>query len=356
MAKPEPSLHEAMLIQAEACGNLGSPMHRSILRALADDLTANGITAELTADLELRPGRDAVPLRIIGAIHREVLAGREQQLARHFPSVGGTQGTTLIEDYLAALRSSRRAVGEGLQRTVQTNEVGRTTMLVTGLAHIARSHGLDAVHLREVGSSCGLNLLVDKFFFDTGASSAGDPNSPVCFERDAWGEPLLDISNFPAIVSRGGCDIAPLDARDPEDRLTLLSFVWPDQDQRFARLRDALAIAASHPDYLRPVAADAAEWIDAELNALPVDEPVVVFHSIVWQYFSQDTKDNFRSALRHHAERRSAPLSWLRMEPAGPVADLQVTSWANGRLTEEDRRVAYSSYHGIGTHGSTPSA
>jgi hypothetical protein len=223
-------------------------------------------------------------------------------------------------------------------------------MLVAGLAHVAGTHGIEAAHLREVGSSCGLNLLVEKFFFDTGSSNAGNPSSSVRLERDSWDEPVVDISRFPSIVSRGGCDIAPLDARNPEDRLTLLSFVWPDQDQRFARLRNALAIAADDPDYRRPVAADAAAWIDAELHDIPVDEPVVIFHSIVWQYFSQDTKDNFRSALRRHAERRSAPLSWLRMEPAGPVADLQITSWTNGRLIEEDHRLALSSYHGIGTH------
>lgn len=354
MAKPEPTLHEALLIQAEACGRLGSPMHREILRALAADLEAGGITAELTDGLELRPGRDAVPLRIIGAVHREVLAGRAPQLSRHFPSVGGTPGSTLVEDYLAALRTLRDAVLHGLQRTVQTNEVGRTTMLVTGLAHISRTHGVDAVHLREVGASCGLNQLVDTFFFDTGSSRAGHSLSPVRFGPDAWSEPRPDIAACPSIISRGGCDVAPLDAHDPDDRLTLLSFVWPDQEQRFERLRNALDIAAGTPDYRPPVAADAADWIDEQLQRIPGDDAVVVFHSIVWQYFSQSTKDNFRAALRRHADRRSAPLAWLRMEPAGPVADLQVTTWDNGRVVEDDNRLAISSYHGIGTHTVAP--
>lgn len=350
MAKPEPTLHEAMLIQAEACGNLGSPMHREVLLALAEDLALGGITADLTDGLDLRPGRDAVPLRIIGAVHREVLAGRAPDLARHFPSVGGTPGPTLVADYLETLHTHREAVVDGLGRTVQTNEVGRTTMLVTGLSHIARTNGVDAVHLREVGASCGLNQLVDKFFFDTGSSVAGDPHSSVRFETDAWGTPPVDIGRCPSIVSRGGCDVAPLDAHDPEDRLTLLSFVWPDQDRRFVRLRNALDIAAVDPDYRPPVAADAAEWIDEELRGIPTDEPVVVFHSIVWQYFSQSTKDDFRAVLRRHAGRRPAALSWLRMEPAGPVADLRVTSWTMGRPTEQDRQLALSSYHGIGTH------
>ena len=348
MAKPEPSLYEAMQVQAYACASLGSPLHGTILTALAENVRNEGIVHELTKNLDLRPGRDAVPLRIIGAVHREVLAGRAPQLARHFPSVGGTPGPDLVDDYLAALETNRDAVLDGLGRTVQTNEVGRTTMLVTGLSHFARNFSIGRVHLREVGSSCGLNLMVDKFFFDNGKSTAGDPASTVHFGADAWGEPHVDISGCPHIASRAGCDIAPLDAHDPESRLTLLSFVWPDQEQRFARLRGALDIAATNPDYQRPVAADAATWIDEQLGTLP-DEPVVVFHSIVWQYFSQDTKDRFRSALRNHAQRRSAPTAWLRMEPAGAVPDLQITTWSNGSEVKTDHVLATSSYHGIGT-------
>jgi hypothetical protein len=348
MAKPEPSLYEAMQVQAYACASLGSPMHGEILTALAENLRSGGIVHELTKDLGLRPGRDAVPLRIIGAVHREVLAGRAPRLAPHFPSVGGTPGPGLVDDYIATLAALREAVVDGLSRTVQTNEVGRTTMLVTGLSHFARSFSIDGLHLREVGSSCGLNLMVDKFYFDNGKSTAGDPASTVRFGVDAWAEPSVDISGFPRIDSRAGCDIAPLDAHDPESRLTLLSFVWPDQEQRFTRLRGALEIASANPDYHKPVAADAATWIDQQFDTLP-DEPVVVFHSIVWQYFSQDTKDRFRSALRSHATRRSAPTAWLRMEPAGAVPDLQISSWSNGSEVETDRVLATSSYHGIGT-------
>lgn len=348
MAKPEPTLYEAMQVQAYACAALGSPMHGEILTALAENLRAGGIVSVLTKDLDLRPGRDAVPLRIIGAVHREVLAGRAPTLARHFPSVGGSPGPTLIADYVATLESHRDAVIDGLGRTVQTNEVGRTTMLVTGLAHFARQHSLESVHLREVGSSCGLNLMVDKFFFDNGLTTAGDTGSSVRFGPDVWTEPAVDISGFPMIVSRAGCDIAPLDAHDPESRLTLLSFVWPDQDQRFARLRGALDIAATNSDYTKPTAADAGDWIDAQLSDL-ADEPVLVFHSIVWQYFSQDTKDRFREALRRHGERRTSPLAWLRMEPAGAAPDLQITTWVNGATVESDNVLATSSYHGIGT-------
>lgn len=348
MAKPEPSLFEAMQVQSRACAALGSHIHGTILTALADNLAAGGIVHELTKDLDLRPGRDAVPLRIIGAAHREVLAGRAPKLAAHYPSVGATPGPTLVEDFLATLESHRDAIIDGLHRTVQTNEVGRTTMLVAGLAHLGRSHGIDAIHFREVGSSSGLNLLFDRFFFTNGSGTFGDPASKVRFEADAWGEPSIDIAGCPTVASRAGCDIAPLDARDPERRLTLLSFVWPDQQQRFERLHAALDIANSDVAYSPPTQADAADWIDEQLRDL-ADEPTVVFHSIVWQYFRQDTKDRFRAALRRHGKTHRAPLAWLRMEPAGAAPDLRVTVWRDGSIVEEDHPLATSSYHGIGT-------
>lgn len=348
MAKPEPSLHEAMQVQSRACAALGSHMHGTILTALADNLAAGGIVHELTKDLDLRPGRDAVPLRIIGAAHREVLAGRAPKLAAHYPSTGGTPGPTLVEDFLTTLESNRDAIVDGLHRTVQTNEVGRTTMLVAGLAHFGRSQGVHAIHFREVGSSSGLNLLFDRFWFDNAGHTHGDAASKVRFEADTWAEPTIDISGCPTVATRAGCDIAPLDARDPERRLTLLSFVWPDQLQRFDRLHAALDIATTDPAYSPPTQADAADWIDEQLGEL-ADEPTVVFHSIVWQYFSQDTKDRFRAALRRHAETRRAPLAWLRMEPAGAVPDLRITVWRDGSSVEDDHPLATSSYHGIGT-------
>jgi hypothetical protein len=41
-----------------------------------------------------------------------------------------------------------------------------------------------------------------------------------------------------------------------------------------------------------------------------------------------------------------APLAWLRLEPAGPVADLRLTSWPGGA----EEVLATSGYHGTPVH------
>ena len=316
---------------------------------MATDLTDNGVTAHISEHLTIRPQRDAAPLRIAGAIHRLALTGKAPSIARHFPSTGGNPGPTLVADYLEALAIFRNDIDDGLSRSVQTNEVGRTTMLVTGMSFFAREVGIPATHLREVGSSCGLNLQVDNYFFDTDDCAYGNTNARVRFEGNAWGSPIPDISQCPSLLSRRGCDVAPLNAHNENDQLTLLSFVWPDQFERFTRLRDAIENACTSPSYVAPDQKDAAVWIHEQLANIPSNEPVLIFHSIVWQYLSRETKDQFRAEVEGFCAQREAPTGWLRMEPAGPVADLRIDIWQGARKTHIDQVLADSSYHGIGT-------
>ena len=343
------SFHDALLHQSAICTQLGSPLYAEIFQAMAADLTNNGVTAQISEHLTIRPQRDAAPLRIAGAIHRLALTGKAPSIARHFPSTGGNPGPTLVDDYLEALAIFRNDIDDGLSRSVQTNEVGRTTMLVTGMSFFAREVGIPATHLREVGSSCGLNLQVDDYFFEANGTSYGNGNALVRFEDSAWGTPRPDIAQCPVLLSRAGCDIAPLDAHNENDQLTLLSFVWPDQFERFTRLRDAIENACTSPSYVAPDQKDAAVWIHEQLANIPSNEPVLIFHSIVWQYLSRETKDQFRAEVEGFCAQREAPTGWLRMEPAGPVADLRIDIWQGARKTHIDQVLADSSYHGIGT-------
>jgi len=70
----------------------------------------------------------------------------------------------------------------------------------------------------------------------------------------------------------------------------------------------------------------------------------VVFHSIVWQYLTDPERERLRSLLTTAASRATpeAPLAWLRMEPAGGVAQVTLTTWPKGR----ERVLAQAGYHG----------
>ncbi len=335
------SLRAAFEMQATAAATLGSPMYATLHRELADryddDPTA-AVLRDLLEGRSERPVHDAVVLRLAGAVHRLVLSGAEPELATYYPSMGGRPRRGLVDEFLRVVDRRRVDVDVALDQQVQTNEVGRAALLAGGFCLLARRFGRP-VELMEIGASAGLNLRWDSFWYDTGHSSVGDPHSEVGF-TDVWTTPPL-LSPV-TVVGRQGCDIAPLDAADPDARLRLLSFVWPDQPGRLTRIRAALTIAERVPVAIDR--ADAAEWLTLRLGDRVAGTTGIVYHSIVWQYLPSATQQTVTAALHDHGTRATVdqPLAWLRMEPAGAVTDLRLTSWPGGH----EEILATGSIHG----------
>jgi hypothetical protein len=333
---------EVLAFQADQCGKAGSPLYEQILTGVLADLRAGGIAAQLLAGRDDDPFGSVLALRLVGAVHRIVLEGRAPALGALYPSTGGdpTAGDPTAA-FLDALREHRAEVEERLTDGVQTNEVARAAVLVGGYATVAARTHLP-LRVLEVGTSAGLNLRFDHFAYDTGGHVSGDPESPVRFGADWWeGTPPALPARFD-VVERRGCDRSPIDATTEEGRLTLLSFTWPDQLHRIARLEAAIDVARRVPVQLEE--ADAAEWVEAQLREPRPGTATVVVHSIVLQYLSSDRRRRLRAALEAAGGRATAeaPLAWLRMEPAGDSAELRLTTWPVGR----EELLATAGYHG----------
>ena len=327
----------ALNLQAGACRTMGSMIYGDLFEGLAADFAAGGLTYDLLAERH-NLWADAIQLRLVGATHRLALSGQAPALAAHYPSCGGTPGPTLVADHQAVLEEHRDYVVEQLDQQVQTNEVARTALLAVGFSELARRYKVP-LRTREVGASAGLISRWSRYWFDCFGSACGDPDSPVRF-TDNWSAPF-DLGGDPTVVDRAACDIAPLDPSDDEARTRLVSFVWPDQALRLERLRAALDIAAGDP---LPIAkSPAASWVAENVDVCD-GTTTVLFHSIVWQYLTRHDKDGLRAHLAEMGERATAdaPLAWLRMEPAGGVADLRLTTWPGG--IEES--LATSGFHG----------
>src|SRR5204862_223229 len=99
---------------------------------------------------------------------------------------------------------------------------------------------------------------------DVGATPVGDPRSPVRFPS-SWFEGTWSLPREVAIGERRGCDAAPIDPTRDEDRLRLLSYVWPDQRARFERLAGALEVAGRVAVVVDT--ADACDWLGPALSA-----------------------------------------------------------------------------------------
>lgn len=328
--------------QANACDRLGSPFTARLCRLLVGIVDGTTRTGRRIRDWPGNPRADALALRLCGGLHRLVIENADADLVTAYPPYD-CDDAMLGSAIAGALERHDDALFTALESPPQTNEIARSAMLLPGFLTIARASG-HPLALVEIGSSAGLNLLFDRFFYRYGEAVWGDPGSPVRLEPEVRGSvPLLDDGI--AVVSREGCDIAPVDVARPEGRQRLRSYVWPDQSARLERLDGAIALAARTPFSLQR--ADAAAFVRKKLSVRPPGAAFVLFHSIMQQYLPQKTWNEICAALEEAGRSASAdaPIAHLRMEPidtADAFATLSVTQWPGG----ETRHLARCDYHG----------
>jgi len=327
--------------QARYCEILGSQLYAELLERAAQDVSAGGPAWALLEGHRDDPAGSALALRFMGATHRLVLEGRAPELARFYPSAGGTPDPDGAWTALhALLAEQKREIDALIEHPVQTNEVGRAAGLIGGFLTVSSRTGLP-LRLLEIGASAGLLLHWDRFRYEARGATWGPEESPVrlCHFNS---ELPLPFDATASVAERNGCDPAPVDPTTDEGRLTLLSYVWPDQTARIRNLRAALDVAAAAP---APVeAAAAAEWLEPLLAEQTPGMTTIVYHSIVWQYLSDDQLDRITAAIESAGARATAeaPFAWLRMEAGGDIAHVRLALWPGGA----DKLVTTCSYHG----------
>jgi hypothetical protein len=222
--------------------------------------------------------------------------------------LGGVQ-----PDYAAFRRfalGNQEAVREILlTRSTQTNEVGRCATLLPLLASLPQP-----LALLEVGASGGLCLLPDRYRYSYDrASPIGDPGSSVILQCETRG-PVPVPAALPQVVWRRGIDLAPIDVRDPAAVRWLECCVWPDQPERLARLRAAIAVAREDPPRL--MAGDLIDELPAVAATAPRDATLVVFHSAVLAYLNPEQRTRFAELVA------TLPCTWISNEGAGAIPSL----------------------------------
>jgi len=325
-------LAEGFRTQARGCAKMGSPIYAALLARAGDDLAAGGVFAAIVADYRGQPMLDALPLRVFGALHDLALAGRAPALAAHYPSTGGRYEPEGAWRALHATASEHRDAlrAAAVSRRVQTNEVRRCAALLGGFLRVARETGLP-LRLRELGASAGLNLAWDRYRYELGGAQRwGAPEAEVVLASE-WSGPAPALDVPVRVASRAGCDVAPVDVTDVEQCRRLESFVWPEQLERLAILRAAIAAARADPPRLE--AMRAGDWVARELAEPVSGQATVLFHSVVWWYVPEAERARIDAAVRAAGARAraDAPLAWLRMEGASlDEAELRLLLWPGG--------------------------
>lgn len=341
--------HLAHTLRAQGgfCAASGSAMYGELFELVAGDVEAGGVFATILSGHRDAHSGAGVPLRLVGGLHRLVLDGRAAHLRRWYPSTGGSwNAASAWPEIRDTAAGHADALHRALDQPPQTNEVGRSAALIGGLLHL-NQFGLP-VRLFEIGSSAGLNLRADHYRYRFAGCQWGPPGSPVAID-DAW-RGTLPPERDVRIVERHGYDIAPIDVGDTDGQMTVLSYVWPDQGARVARLRAAIEVARRVPARLeRRTAAGAVAGLQVADGAL-----TVLWHSITWQYLSAEERDAVRvhvDALAARADERS-PFVHLTLEPAcsrpgTPIRfEVRARSWPDG----ESRVLGECHPHGPPVH------
>ncbi len=226
-----------------------SPLYEALALGVADDPAVLAFLMSLPADQQ-QPNLLFAATRLVCGTATDFPAFRQNLLSH--------DGT--VRDVM-------------LHRRTQTNEPARCAVLLPVLAALPQP-----LALIEVGASAGLCLLPDHYGYDYGGFALF--GTPLLRCRASAGCPVPERK--PRVAWRAGLDLHPIDLADAAEVAWLEALVWPDQPERLARLRQAIAMAQADPPRIVPgdLRCDTIRLI-AEAQG---HGTVVVFHTAVLAY------------------------------------------------------------------------
>lgn len=305
-------VRDAFTNQIEYCRSNGAPITGRMVEAIIGALDESSELGRRVLGWDGNPLADALPLRVAGGFHALHLAGDHSQLSAIYN--GADQAAADAEQIISeTITSDEAALLPWLNSPPQTNEAGRSSSYIAGLLWLAAQGLPPRYELLEIGSSAGLNLMIDRYHYDLGGISVGPDNAPLSFAPEWEGPPPPDVPF--TLDSISGCDIAPVDLTDPAQARRLTAFIWPEHTVRFERMKTAIALVNEKAPDLAGASAD--DWMIAEL-AKPQKEGVtrVLVHSIVWQYIPKAGQERIKQAMEAAGAQATAerPLAWLSLE------------------------------------------
>ncbi len=218
-----------------------------------------------------------------------------------------------------------RLVEVMLERRTQTNEPARYATILPALWRLPQP-----LALIEVGASAGLTLLFDRYRYDYDGSrvTGADPQGPILSCHLEGRVPLP--GGVPEVIWRQGIDLNPLDPASDDDVRWLECLIWPGEEGRVGRLREAVAAARRHPVTVRR--GDLLDDLAAVVSEAPGDATVVVFHTAVLAHVDADKRAAFADALG------AMGVTWLSNEAPGVLDWLPTATESDGFVLVEDGR------------------
>ena len=311
-----------------------------------------GLLPAVLAGHEDDPRSSALPLRLLGGVHRLVLERRAPSWRSSYPTVGGDADADGAWPALRAVveQSPRRAPWPACDQPPQTNEVGRAARPARRAAARGRTSPAAGATVRDrcqrwPEPAC---RPLPRRRRRTGRARArhvaGGARRPVARPAAAAARAAARSSSAPAAT----CAARP---GDRDGRLRLTSYVWPDQLDRFERL--ARCAASSR----RGCRSRCTRWpraTSSPSSQLAPGTATVLWHSVVWQYLStgradRQWSDDLPTSVPERATRAGSRTCGSSRSGGCPAPSPSSSSGCRPGRAGEDRILGVAQPHGIPT-------
>jgi len=272
------------------------PLYHRLCEGAADDL-------EVAARLLVAAPDQQIPNLLLAAVHDVLLAGERDRLADWYPTVlgahpdGGAHARAVgtgDDDPWPRFRNlalHHPGVEQRLASGItQTNEVGRSAVIFPAVFSAARharsapSGGARPVGIVEIGASAGLNVDPARYGYryripgdplrPEEVVTAVGPRSKLMIDCELRGDRVPPLPEGALVVeSAVGIDRRPVVVSRAVDARWLVACQWPEELERTAQLRAAIALATEEPPIVEQgdAVADLGRHVAAvAAHALPV--------------------------------------------------------------------------------------
>ena len=270
------------------------------------------LSREISCDDELldicEQARDGQPIPnlFLGAVHFLLLKGYDHPLKEYYPSIVSNP-KPYQESFITFKEFCRENKNEIVliikTRLVQTNEVRRCTYLYPIFCAVFEKVK-KPLALIEIGTSAGLQLLVDKYSYSyEGNEIYGADNSKLLLTGKIKGENTPILSKTPPpIAKRIGIDLNTIDLHDGDQRLWLKSLIWPEHKERLVMLENAASYIKEYPVHL--VEGDGIGLLPNYVESISQDYVICIFHTHVANQMTLEMKKNLLNVVESIGKER----------------------------------------------------
>ncbi|MFC6731117.1 MULTISPECIES: DUF2332 domain-containing protein [unclassified Haladaptatus] len=302
-----------------------SPLYESLAHSVAADPKLLALAGHSPAD-------QPAPNLLFAAVQYLLFNRPDHPLAAYFSSIvddpasPAEEADQLFREFclenratLVALLGSRR---------VQTNVLGRSSILLPVFEHVSHRTDQTPLGLVEIGCSAGLNLLWDRYGYEYGGQwRVGDPAAPLqlsCDVRNDGVPPLPE--SLPAVGSRLGINLNTLSVENEADVKWLRALIWPEHESRRERIEAAVSVARESPPEL--VEGDALADLKTLCNRVPEDEHLCIYNTHVLYQFTEEQQADFAALVADIGQSRD--LFWANCEWHGETPEVRYVAYENG--------------------------